>query len=953
MSTKDSTGHRSRRWLPSAAALLLAVTAGTVAATTGPAAPAAAHTINASDFQQVELARGVNEMGEPMSLAVLPDRSVLHTARNGTVRRTDASGVTRVIGTIPVYTHDEEGLQSLGVDPDFATNRFIYLYYAPPLSTPGGDAPATGSNWSAWQGVNRLSRFTLNSDFTLNQASKVDVLDVGTDRGICCHVGSDIDFDAAGNLYLSTGDDSNPFDSAGYSPLDERTNRNPAYDAQRSAGNTNDLRGKLLRIKMNPDGTYSIPSGNLFPPGTAKTRPEIYAMGFRNPFRISVDKATGVVYVGDYGPDAGSTNANRGPSGQVEFNRVTGPGNYGWPYCTGTNTTSETYNEWNFATNSTGPKFNCTGGPTNNSFRNTGLGTLPPAKPAWIRYGGDAGSPAAFGSGSESPAAGPVYRYDPNNPSVTKFPQTFDGQFFATEFGRGWVKPIHLNSDGSPGTIDSFPWTGKQVMDSAFGPDGAYYLLDYGTGYYNGDANSALYRFDYVGGGNRAPIARATADRTSGPAPLTVNFSSAGSTDPEGGTLTYSWAFGDGTTSTAANPSKTYTANGAYTATLTVRDPQGATGTSSVTVSVGNTVPTVTINSPGDGSLFSFGDTVPFSITVTDPEDGTIDCTKVKMTYVLGHDQHGHQITSANGCSGTITIPVDGEHDEAANIFAIFDAEYTDAGGLTTHTQHTLQPRRRQAEHFKTSSGVATFDKTPAEGGKTVGNIENGDWIGFSPYQLGNVTSFTARVSSAGAGGTVQIRAGSPTGTVLGQASVPVTGGWDVFTTVTGTVSGAPTGTTTLYLTFAGGSGLLYDLDAFTLNTGTGPPPTNGTGPIRGLGGKCLDVRNAATADGTQVQILTCNGGAGQTWTVTPNGPIKALGKCLDVNGGGTANGTKIQLWSCTGGSPQVWSAQTDGTLRNPASGKCLDVSGNSSADGTVVLLWTCSGAANQKWTLP
>ncbi|WP_431925917.1 carbohydrate-binding protein, partial [Micromonospora wenchangensis] len=836
MSTKDSTGHRSRRWLPSAAALLLAVTAGAVAATTGPTTPAAAHTINASDFQQVELARGVNEMGEPMSLAVLPDRSVLHTARNGTVRRTDASGVTRVVGSIPVYTHDEEGLQSLGVDPDFATNRFIYLYYAPPLSTPGGDAPATGSNWSAWQGVNRLSRFTLNSDFTLNQASKVDVLDVGTDRGICCHVGSDIDFDAAGNLYLSTGDDSNPFDSAGYSPLDERTNRNPAYDAQRSAGNTNDLRGKLLRIKMNPDGTYSIPSGNLFPPGTAKTRPEIYAMGFRNPFRISVDKATGVVYVGDYGPDAGSTNPNRGPSGQVEFNRVTGPGNYGWPYCTGTNTTSETYNEWNFASNSTGPKFNCTGGPTNNSFRNTGLGTLPPAKPAWIRYGGDAGSPPAFGGGSESPAAGPVYRYDPNNPSPTKFPQTFDGQFFATEFGRGWVKPIHLNSDGSPGTIDSFPWTGKQVMDSAFGPDGAYYLLDYGTGYYNGDANSALYRFDYVGGGNRAPIARATADRTSGPAPLTVNFSSAGSTDPEGGTLTYSWAFGDGTTSTAANPSKTYTANGAYTATLTVRDPQGATGTSSVTVSVGNTVPTVTINSPGDGSLFSFGDTVPFSITVTDPEDGTIDCTKVKMTYVLGHDQHGHQITSANGCSGTITIPVDGEHDEAANIFAIFDAEYTDAGGLTTHTQHTLQPRRRQAEHFKTSSGIATFDKTPAEGGKTVGNIENGDWIGFSPYQLGNVTSFTARVSSAGAGGTVQIRAGSPTGTVLGQASVPVTGGWDVFTTVTGTVSGAPTGTTTLYLTFAGGSGLLYDLDAFTLNTGTGPPPTNGTGPIRGLG---------------------------------------------------------------------------------------------------------------------
>ncbi len=145
------------------------------------------------------------------------------------------------------------------------------------------------------------------------------------------------------------------------------------------------------------------------------------------------------------------------------------------------------------------------------------------------------------------------------------------------------------------------------------------------------------------------------------------------------------------------------------------------------------------------------------------------------MTYVLGHDSHGHQITSRNGCSGSITIPVDGEHDYAANIFAIFDAEYTDAGGLTTHTQHTLQPRSRQAEHYKTSAGIATFDKAAAEGGKTVGNINNGDWIAFEPYRINNVTSFSARVSSAGSGGTLQVRAGSATGTVLGSATVPVT----------------------------------------------------------------------------------------------------------------------------------------------------------------------------------
>ncbi|MFG1992331.1 PQQ-dependent sugar dehydrogenase [Actinoplanes sp. NPDC048988] len=785
------------------------------------AAPAAA-VINPADFQQVTLAKGVAETGEPIGLAVLPDRSVLHTSRDGTVRRTDANGATAVVGTIPVYTHDEEGLQGVAVDPGFATNRQIYLFYAPPLNTPAGDAPATGTaaTWATWAGVNRLSRFTLNADFTINQASAVTVLDVPTDRGMCCHVGGDMDFDAAGNLYLSTGDDSNPFDSAGYSPIDERTNRNPAYDAQRSAGNTNDLRGKILRIKVNANGSYSIPAGNLFAPGTANTRPEIYAMGFRNPYRISVDKATGHVYVGDYGPDAGTTSATRGPSGQVEFDRVTAPGNFGWPYCTGTNTANETYNEWDFAANTGGAKYNCAGGPTNNSFRNTGLATLPPAQPAWIRYAGDAGSPPEFGGGSESPMGGPVYRYNASNPSTTKFPQSFDGQFFAAEFGRGWIKPIVVNANGTPGAIDTFPWNGKQVMDSAFGPDGSLYVLDYGTGYFNGDANSALYRYDYVAGANRAPTAVAGANPTSGSAPLTVTFSSAGSSDPEGGTLTYSWAFGDGTTSTSANPTKTYATNGTYTATLTVRDPQGATGTASVPVTVGNTAPAVTITTPASGQLVSFGDSVPWSVTVTDPEDGTIDCSKVTMAYVLGHDQHGHQITSQNGCSGTIAIPTDGEHDDAANIFGIFDASYTDKGGLTTHAQHILQPRKRQAEHFKTSSGVNKFTKAAAEGGQTVGDINNGDWIQFDPYKLNNATSFTARVSSAGSGGTLQIRTGSPTGTVIGSAAVAPTGSWDTFVNVTGTISGAPAGTTSLYLTFAGtGTGALYDLDSFTFST--------------------------------------------------------------------------------------------------------------------------------------
>ena len=130
---------------------------------------------------------------------------------------------------------------------------------------------------------------------------------MNVNRGICCHVGGHIDFDNQGNLYLSTGDDTNPFESDGFDPIDERPNRNPAFDAQRSAANTNDLRGKVLRIHVQDNGSYTIPPGNLFSPGTAKTRPEIYLMGLRNPFRIAVNRQNNDLYVADYSPDFQTT----------------------------------------------------------------------------------------------------------------------------------------------------------------------------------------------------------------------------------------------------------------------------------------------------------------------------------------------------------------------------------------------------------------------------------------------------------------------------------------------------------------------------------------------------------------------------------------------------------------------------------------------------------------------
>ena len=537
------------------------------------------------NFQKTTLAQGAPEAGEPIGLTVMPDRSVLHTSRDGTLFHTDADGNTHVAAEVPVYSYEEDGLQALTLDPAFEENNWVYIFYSPELDTPPGEAPHGGqpADWEPYEGVNNLSRFKWDpAAEELDLETEQVLLEVDQDRGMCCHLGGDFAWDPAGNLYLSTGDDTDPFESAGYAPIDERADRNPAYDAQRSAANTNDLRGKILRIKPDPvEAEYTIPAGNLFVEGTADTRPEIYAMGFRNPFRIGMDPATGYLYVGDYGPDAGPANPLRGPGGQVEFNVVREAGNYGWPYCTGDN---DAYIDYDFAAGSSGEPFDCDA-PVNESPRNTGLTQLPPVTQPDIWYGFEGPWEAEMQpGGSESPMGGVVYRFDPENPSSTKLPEHFDGHWFLGEWGRGWVKETALDSLGGPLEVSDFVDTPAhdivRVMDMEIGPDGALYVLDYGTGSFNGTPESAVHRFDYVEG---APQVSISADPTEGEIPLDVTFTSEAS-DPEGGELEYSWDFGDGGTSDEPDPVHTYTEVGTYEAELTVTDEDGNTASDSVEI---------------------------------------------------------------------------------------------------------------------------------------------------------------------------------------------------------------------------------------------------------------------------------------------------------------------------------------------------------------------------------
>jgi cytochrome c len=650
-------------------------------------------------FQKVTLN---DRPGEPMDLAVLPNGDVLHTTREGVVWKNDArTGVNSVAGTIDVYEHDEEGLQSIALAPGFdgRRNNWVYVYYSPPLNTPvddpatedvnEGDAPITGApaDFAPFEGAIRLSRFRFSGGKLQNDTEQ-QILDVPVDRGICCHVGGDIVFDSAGNLLLSTGDDTNPFFSDGYTPIDERPDSNPAFDAQRSSANTNDLRGKILRITPKPGGGYTIPAGNLFPAGAEKTRPEIYAMGLRNPFRIEIDPVTDALYVADYSPDANAPDPDRGPAGHGKWTAIEEPGNYGWPYCA---TAELPYVDYDFATEESGEAFDCSA-PVNESPRNTGRTELPPVvqPDVWYTYSQSAEFPE-LGTGGIGPMGGPAYDFDPQDlrsPRPVAWPKHYDGMPLFYEWTRDWIKGMRLDANGDLASIESVipSIVTDNPMDMEFGPNGALYVLEYGDGFFAENPDAQLSRIDFIGmGGNHSPVPAISATPTDGKAPLEVTFSSEGTEDPDGDRLRYAWDFdGDGEVdSEEPNPTYTYTENGAYRATLTVTDVggthRGRHASADIDVVVGNQAPVVTLVAPVEGQPFEFGDTVAYEVTVTD--DQAVDCDDVTVTYVLGHDDHGHPQTTARGCTGSIETTVPSGHDPGQDdLAAVFVAEYTDPG---------------------------------------------------------------------------------------------------------------------------------------------------------------------------------------------------------------------------------------------------------------------------------
>jgi cytochrome c len=769
-------------------------------------------TYTASDFQIVT---APERLAGAMMIDVDNTERAFIALRKGEIKLWKPDGTMSTAGRLTVFSGNEDGLLGVVLDPQFATNHWIYLYYSAPN-----------------ENFQRLSRFTVNGD-TIDMASESIMLKVPDDRvsGVC-HTGGGMEFDSKGNLFLAIGDGTDPYQSNGFSPMDERAGSEPR-DAQRTSGNSKDFRGKIHRIKPTADGKYTIPAGNLFA-NAADGLPEIFVMGTRNSYRIAVDKTHDWVYWGDVGPDSGTASSTRGPRGYDEFNQAKVAGYYGWPFCIADN---KAYNAFNFSTSASGALYDCAGGPTNNSRNNTGIKKLPPAQPAWIFYHPDAGgSPLdSADRGGRTAIGGSHYTWKMGG-SKWKLPRGMDGHLFLMEFSRHWVREVVVDGTGryvsNTKFLSSLKADWGAVLTMRISPGGVMYIAQYGgIDTYAGSSPDpqSLFRVEFVGKAGKQPVAVISSDVNSGALPLAVRFSSAGSSDPMNLPLTYEWDFnGDGTVdSTAAMPPVyTYTTAGLFKAKLTVRnnarDPsnnQFYSSSAVLDIIAGNTRPVVTITSPPAGGFVGTDELVDYAVSVTDAEDGTtptaIACTGVATDLQLAHDEHVHPGIAQAGCTGSARTTAAIIPEE--NAWYQIAASYQDKGtpSLAGATAIALNSKRVEAEHYSirgtVTNAAAMATNDPMGGNQQLGSINDGSSVCWNQMNFQGITSLSYRVLQA-TGGRIELHQDSATGTMLSTVDIPAGTAW---TNVPATLT-ASTGTHKMCFVFRGASATARNL--FSLN---------------------------------------------------------------------------------------------------------------------------------------
>ncbi|MDP9793400.1 PKD repeat protein/type 1 glutamine amidotransferase [Catenuloplanes nepalensis] len=575
----------------------------------------------------------LDQIGEPHGMTVAPDGTIFYVGKAacpsgpivdwanpnvglgcGTIHTyTPSTKAVKLVTTLPVMGNrgsgdelvkNEEGLLGIVTDPAYETNGWVYVYWMPHASI----------DREKRTGERTISRFTYrNGTWDLN--SRKDLLTFTVQIHSCCHAGGGMAFDAQGNLYVGSGDSNSSGGSGGYSG----NNWTQEYagisfqDARRTSGNTNDLAGKIIRIHPEADGTYTIPQGNLFPPGTERTRPEIYVMGVRNIARLQIDEERQWLTAGWVGPDASAPSPELGPAKYETATILTSAGNQGWPYCMGdqqpyrdrSNTDATVLAGWYDCDNL-----------KNTSPRNTGLVDIPPARDNMIWYSPDGGGPVFplrdngipsyvaaeatytqpyLKGGGQAVMSGPTYHYDRvNAASGVAWPRYWDDKWLIGDQSNGanriavTVDPAGVPAQSPPPfaeTLRAILPTGAgdnqlySWMDAKFGRDGALYMLDYGTGFFSLSPVQKLIKVSYTGG-PATPVPAASSVAIQNKA-LAYAFNGSRS-----GGVGHRWDFGDGTSSSEINPRHTYAKAGSYTVkhTVTYADGEVVTVQSTVTV---------------------------------------------------------------------------------------------------------------------------------------------------------------------------------------------------------------------------------------------------------------------------------------------------------------------------------------------------------------------------------
>jgi PKD repeat protein/glucose/arabinose dehydrogenase len=603
-----------------------------------------------SGFQERTVATGLSQ---PTDVTWAPDGRAFMAEKGGRLKVVNpgASTATTVLDISGrVLDQHDRGLLGVEVDSQFATNRYVYLLYTYDTK------PLTPDQAGAH--VSRLTRIQVNPDNTLVNPSAPETVLVGSYVTGPCQTPSNthdcIPSDEPshsigtvisapdGTLWVGNGD------ASSFSTVDSRALR--TYNEQ-------SLAGKILHIDRNGRG---LP-GHPFCPTNSNTDhvcTKLHSKGFRNPFRFSLRPNGGLV-VGDVGWNT------REEVDLIATGAGSGGRSYGWPCYEGT-------------------------------VRTPGYRDLTQCAPEYAREGT---STAHLGPdydyphvGSSSVLGGPEY-------TGTQYPAGYRGTIFVGDYSVGWIKRLTLDSQGRVSGTQDFAggWSGTDLEADL---DGNLTYPSFGTG---APGTGSLRRIVYSPG-NRQPTAVAGANPASGAAPLTVQFSSTGSSDPDGDSLSYSWDFGDGSPAgSGASPSHVYTASGNYTARLTVSDGRGLTATDTVLVSVGDAAPTATIETPLDESGYRGGQAVTLRGSATDAQDGTLPGSALDWQVRLIHVDHVHLLGSFNGTAQTSFTPVQ-DHD--ADSYYEIALTATDSAGLKDTKTIQIRPETASLTLASTPAGA-------------------------------------------------------------------------------------------------------------------------------------------------------------------------------------------------------------------------------------------------------